>query len=279
MPTDTTISTPHTINLSLAAYPGFTHFQAMGTAANSKSSGKGLKEPLWGDLSLEHVQIVPQNFGVFGEEEAHEMRALYPGTKFRLHANVRVLQRRMVYDLSNFMAMTDWFDQAARVQKILGGYCYSAHAGYRANCTLDEMFDNARRASDLYGFPVAIEGLYPDPHKAQLLSTWPEYAALLESGLPFALDLSHLNIVATRTRKREDGLVKEMLNSENCLEIHVSDNDGTGDQHQVCTPDHTPWWVEIFQQAREGLTVFSEGNLRRKMELRPSRPTKPQAVS
>ena len=72
------------------------------------------------------------------------------------------------------------------------------------------MFDKARRCSDLFGCPVAIEGQYPaagdDPHKL-LVSSWPEYRAVLDSGVPYALDLSHLNILAHRTGQRDDTLV------------------------------------------------------------------------
>ena len=252
------------VNLSLAAFPGFEHFHAMSTASKLQEEG-ALQESLWGPLELRHVQVVPQNRGVFGFEIAHAMRDSFPDSIFRLHANVRVLPERCIYDLSNYQQKLQWFEMAARIQQVLRGECYSAHAGYRENCTLQQMFDNARRAADLFGMPVAIEGLYPDRHNSQLVSTWEEYKALFESGLPYALDLSHLNIVASRSGIWEDQLVQEMLDSDQCLEIHVSDNDGSGDQHQSCRKEAPPWWLELLNSARSTAVVFTEGNLRRRL--------------
>jgi len=250
------------INLSLAAFPGYGHFHSMqeATALRVRSA---LVEPLWGELSLDHVQVVPQNHGVFGVEEAARMRNLYPNTNFRLHANVWVADRRAIYDLSSFLEFQDWFRTAGKVQAELGGICYSAHAGYRDNCRLEQMFDNARRAADLFDCPVAIEGLYPDRHKKQLLATWPEYRKLLDSGLPFALDLSHLNIVAKYSREFQRSLVIDLLSSPSCLEIHVSSNDGYGDQHQVCQSNAKPWWFDLLSHANPNAVIFTEGNLRR----------------
>lgn len=124
--------------------------------------------------------------------------------------------------------------------------------------TLDGVFDHARRCADRFGCPVAIEGMYPAKHAAYLISTWAEYRALFDSGLPYALDLSHLNIVAVQSGVRHDALVADMLACERCREIHVSDNDGTGDQHRVGTSP--AWWWPLLARAHPGAVIFSEGN-------------------
>ena len=54
----------------------------------------------------------------------------------------------------------------------------------------------------------------------------------------------------------------ELLACERCIEVHVSDNDGRGDWHQVC--ESTPWWHELLAHVHAGAVVFSEGNHRRK---------------
>ncbi|MGD7164680.1 hypothetical protein, partial [Ralstonia pseudosolanacearum] len=217
-------------------------------------------EPLFGELSTEHVQLVPQTIGLLDEARADELLTAFPATHFRLHANVRVLPQHRMADLSTFDADRDWFEQAALISQRLGATAYSAHAGYRRNATLAQVLDNARRCADLFGCPVAVEGLYPDRHGAQWVSTWDEYRVLFEAGVPYALDLSHLNIVAHRYG-REDGLVAEMLACELCIEVHVSDNDGTGDWHRVCgTP---PWWYPLLSYLNPHAAVFSEGNHRR----------------
>lgn len=222
-----------------------------------------LNEPLWGALNVDHVQLVPQSRTVLTLDKAKEMRSTYPNTQFRLHANARVLFKRCIYDIANYPETKEWFELAAQVQHVLGASVYSAHAGYRKDSDLPTMFDHARALTDLFEMPVAIEGLYPDRTDSQLLSTWKEYQALLESGLPFALDLSHLHIVATRYRHKELTLTQEMLASENCLEIHVSDNDGRGDWHQTCSDQVMPWWFELLKTRNPEAIIFTEGNRRR----------------
>lgn len=260
------------INTSLACWVGYTHEQGMKSAKNEQSEGL-LTEPLWGALHLDHVQIVPQARGLLTEDIALNLRNTYPDTEFRLHANVRVKQERCIYDISNYPEAKDWFKQAARLQHLIGGKVYSAHTGFRRDCDLDTMFGYAQELSDLFGQPVAIEGQYPDKHDSYLLSYWPEYQALLESGLPFALDLSHLNIVARQSLERNLTLTKELLASENCLEVHVSHNNGTGDWHQVCEQGRRPWWYNALIESGTQAVIFTEGN-RRAREIKPqtSRP-------
>lgn len=250
------------VNTSLACYPGFTHHQAM-QAALDEQHRQTLSEPVWGDLKLEHVQVVPQSRGVMTEESAQLLKDDFPAVKFRLHANVRVLPERCIYDIANYPTAKAWFLQAAKIQSILGASVYSAHAGLRKDATLEQMFDYARTLADLFGQPVAIEGLYPDKTNSQLLSTWDEYAQLLDSGLPYALDLSHLHIVATHVRFRDKTLTQELLASEQCLEIHVSDNNGRGDWHQRCERVEMLWWYELLRAHRNPKAViFTEGNRR-----------------
>jgi hypothetical protein len=221
-------------------------------------------EPLFGALSVEHVQVVPQSTGVFDEPLAEVFRESWPATTFRLHANVRVLGERRVADLSGFDVHRDWFKQAACVHRTLGARAYSAHSGLRAQASFDQMLDHARRCAELFDCPVAVEGQYPlsggEPDKF-LVSSWAEYEALLDSGLPFAIDLSHLNILAHRSGVVEMTLARELVSSEQCLEVHVSHNDGCGDWHQVC--DHRPWWWELLGHIQPDAVIFSEGNHRR----------------
>jgi hypothetical protein len=247
------------VHLSLAAFPMIGHREAM-ALASSMSVSATLVEPLWGELSINHVQLVPQSKGVLTEEIADDLRRSYPGTAFRLHANVRVNDSRVEYDLSNFRQEMEDFRTAKRIHDVLGATAYSAHAGYRRNASLQDVFDNARAAADLFGCAVAVEGLYPDRGNRQLLASWKEYRAMLESRVPYALDLSHLNIVATRSGRTERMLVRELLSSENCLEVHVSANNGLGDSHQVCS--EVSWWLSELPSAHFQAVIFSEGNLR-----------------
>lgn len=51
-----------------------------------------------------------------------------------------------------------------------------------------------------------------------------------------------------------------MLACDRCIEVHVSDNDGSGDWHQVCQA--TPWWAPLLSHINNQAVVFSEGNHR-----------------
>ena len=76
------------------------------------------------------------------------------------------------------------------------------------------MIDAAHRLAEWFDAPVAVEGHYPERNAHPwLISTWEEYAGLRDSGVPYALDLSHLHILATRTGCHETTLVAEMLAS------------------------------------------------------------------
>lgn len=253
-------STSLEVNVSLAALPGMRHEWAANAAITAAQCGM-LVEPLFGPLHVRHLQLVPQCTGQLTEDLAHSLVARYPGSQFRLHANVRVLEPHVTADLSNFPQHLAWFSQAARVSRTLGAAAYSAHAGRRSHSTLAAMLDNARRVADLFGCPVAVEGLYPTPDDCFLVSTWPEYQVLLESGVPFALDLSHMNILARQSGQQESALVLELLASGQCIEVHVSDNDGRSDTHQVCA--RPVWWEPLLARVNSAAVIFSEGNHRR----------------
>lgn len=246
------------INLSLAAYHGFRFDWAM-QAALDEQQNKTLYEPALGEISLEHVQIVPQLRGAFTVDKALEIKNKYPDTQFRLHANVRLSDKWICFDLSNLDKHEALFKQAGQVQKALGSDVYSAHSGETPGVTLEQVFDNAKRASDIMQCSVAVEGLYPSVRKRnQILTTWKCYQKLLESDLPFALDLSHLKIVQNRY-KENNSLIKEMLSSDKCLEVHVSDNDGTSDKHDICA-DKPFWFDMLINYTNPDAVVFTEGN-------------------
>lgn len=80
----------------------------------------------------------------------------------------------------------------------------------------------------------------------------------------FALDLSHLNILAVQTGRYEHGLTREMLASENCIEVHFPHNNGRNDQHIPMDPESPPWWLEHVDAIGQNAVIFYEGNLLRR---------------
>jgi hypothetical protein len=251
------------VNISLAAFPGMRHEQATERAVTRARAGE-LNEKFLGVISTGHIQLVPQNFGLLSESLVDDLMDAYPEVQLRLHANVRVQPSHRVADLANFGSNTDWFECAAAISKRIRAPAYTAHSGLREDATMTSMLDNARRASDLFGCPVGVEGQYPVPGNTLLVSSWDEYRQVFESGCPYALDLSHLNIVVHQSGRREDNLVREMLSCDRCIEVHLSDNEGQGDSHQVC--ESQTWWYPLLGYINEKTVVFTEGNHLRKVK-------------
>lgn len=250
------------VNVSLAAFAGMPHVQAVHLACCAAAAAQ-LVEPLFGPLQVDHVQLVPQSSGLMSIDLAQQLVRDHPATRFRLHANVRVLEQFQLADLATLPRQLAWFWQAGRISQALSAPAYTAHAGRRADASLAQVLDHTRQAADLFGCPVGIEGLYPDDAGQFLVSSWAEYQAVFESGVPYCLDLSHLNILARRSGEPDLVLVQEMLACERCLEVHVSDNDGRHDQHRICRGP--TWWAPLLPYLHADAVVFSEGNHRRAM--------------
>lgn len=243
------------VQLSLAAFPGLSFGEALRVAHTTT-----LTEPALGAIGISHAQLCPQNRGILDEAEVDTLRSAFPNCRLRIHANARVLPNRQVIDLDRFDAADPYWQQMARISRRLDAPAYTAHAGQKKHATLDQAFDNTRRACDLFGVPVGIEGHYPTPRDLFLLSTWEDYARLLTERVGFVLDLSHVHILATQTGRYERNLLAELLQSPDLLEVHLSANAGQSDEHAVLA--ERPWWWPLLEAARlpQTCTVFTEGN-------------------
>lgn len=214
-------------------------------------------DPLLGQLSTTHLQLCPQNRGRVDRAMADDLRWHYPGIRFRLHANVQLGEKLLRVDWCDWETQRSWFETCAEVSAALGAPAYTAHAGRRGKATVEQVLRCVRLAEQDFGIPVGIEGHYPTPRDTWLISTWEEYRQMLESGVHYALDLSHLNILAVQSGRIEWDLIRDLLASDQCLEIHVSENDGTGDQHLPMTT--VPWWFSLLEHAHPDVVIFSEG--------------------
>jgi len=224
---------------------------------------EGVEED-FGAVSLAHCQLCPQSFGELSDEVIERLVSENPGTQFRLHANVRPAgNRARAFDASTQGAdALAYFGELAAVSRALGARVYTLHAGERVRSTLAQACDFARRLADLFGHPVGIEGMYPEKGRKWLVDSWEEYAQLMVS-VPYALDLSHLHILAVRSRNRNEGLVKDLLAHPNCVEVHLSHNSGTQDDHIPMRGMEAPWWARLLGHANPDAVFFSEGNQRR----------------
>ncbi|APZ44553.1 hypothetical protein BW247_04970 [Acidihalobacter ferrooxydans] len=213
-------------------------------------------EPWLGALSVEHVQICPQNPGNLTPKDADELISDNPDVKFRLHANVHVEDWTVDADASTYDRYPDYFDRLVEVSEAFRSPAYTWHAGHRKNASLEAIFKNTRQLEDRMGIPVGIEGMYPS-RADYLISTWDEYEALFRSGVNYAIDLSHINILAHKTGERKDHLLVKLLSSDRCIEIHLSGNTGDADTHGQLASQ--PWWWETLSCANPQATLFTEG--------------------
>lgn len=248
------------INAASAVYPGVSHRAAMAFIAG------GLEDPLLGRIGRQHVQLCPQHSGRITDETVDYLLATYPDTAFRLHATPRIEgpARHTILDAANIFEHPKQLRRMAEISRRLGAPAYSLHAGKLAHGTLADALENTRRLSDLFGCRVGIEGLYPAPGRKPvwILGTWKEHEQMLDSGVDFALDLSHLNIIARRERNERHDLVTDLMSSPHCIEIHLSDNDGRGDRHQPLGQQSAPWWIPFLPKAHPDCVVFYEGILK-----------------
>ena len=241
--------------------PGHRHERAMEIIA------AGVTDPVLGRIGMEKVQLCPQHSGGLDDVKIEALLQQYPDTDFRLHASPRVEGNRDHYVYaSNAKTKPDQVKALARTSQKLGADGYSLHSGLSSESTLEEALDTISWIEDLFQCPVGIEGLYPAGARKEywLINKWDDYQRLLESGVRYAIDLSHLQIVAFREKCVEQQLVEELLASPACIEIHVSDNNGRADSHRPLSPGALPWWKPILDKVsatNELAPVFYEGML------------------
>jgi len=244
------------VHVSLGAYGRLPHRWAIAEMLSHPPA-----DPVLGQLSSARVQVCPQSAGVFDREMAEEVVRCYPDIEWRLHANVRVENQHRMVDLCDWTEEQVYFRELAQVSAILRAPVYSLHAGRRDKASIGDVLRFAREAEQLFGMPVAIEGHYPTRDHTWLFASWQEYQQLLESGVCYALDLSHLNIVARHSGVVALSLVRDMLACERCLEVHVSGNDGSADQHRPLDTASPPWWLPLLDEAHDRAVIFAEGRL------------------
>ena len=242
------------VHLSLGAYGRCPHHVAIEQALTHCPS-----DPLIGHLSTAKLQLCPQNRGRIDTEMARRLRLNHPEIEWRLHANVQIDGQARIVDLCDWRDELYWFAQVSRLSNVLAAPAYTAHAGRRGQASLTEVLRYTLEAEQLFGIPVGIEGHYPTKHDIWLLSTWAEYWQLLESGAHYALDLSHLHIVATASGYVEWNLLRELLASPQCIEVHLSGNDGSADQHHSLDVEAVPWWWPLLAYVHANAVIFSEG--------------------
>lgn len=221
----------------------------------------GLEDEVLGKIHMDKVQICPQHAGYVGDKLIDQLLDKYPTTEFRLHASPKLkgLNSGARY-VSNARENEDYFKLADSINRRFGSSGYSIHAGERSQCSFEQMLDNLDWIQQISQTPISVEGLYPSSSNRWLMSSWQEYERVAEKGFHYALDLSHLNIVAKK-HGRNDQLVRDLIVSNQCAEVHVSANDGRADSHKPLDDSNLPWWMDILTQERPSAVIFYEGIL------------------
>ena len=243
------------IQCTTAMFPGQTFAQSLLSIANI------VKERT--ELSMDWIQLCPQSFGVVDEGLIERLRQSHPHTQFQLHSNVRIdCGKRPVHGSSQGEWVHTYLQEFERLTLLSGCGIYSLHAGYKDECNLQKMFDNIRTWNEQYRIIIAVEGLYPERKRKALLSTWMEYEQLLNANIPYAIDLSHLNIVAHAENDRPIELIQTLLQSPHCREVHLSSNNGRIDSHRPWSRQRKEWWWPLLSYKHRDCVVFCEENLR-----------------
>ena len=218
------------------------------------------KEHLLGDISISKLQLCPQQHGCIDETVICKLLTEFSNIEFRFHANVNILGRREIVDICDFKNRQDYFQRLSVLNQLLKCPVYTAHAGKRDNCSFDEVIENTLELEQLFGVPVGIEGHYPSIRNNWLINSWDEYKQLLLTKAKYVIDLSHLNIVYSDSEVYERELVRELVNNPNCIEVHVSANNGVSDQHRRL--QSKPIWWEDLPYVNLNCDIFTEGSLR-----------------
>lgn len=242
-------------HLSLASFGGIHYIDAL------EKIMPGISTRVIGDLDLSNIQLCPQSRGVLGEMDAAFLREKYPDIQFRLHANIKTMAHRVIYDAIDFgkPEFDSRWHSIKSISAILNAPCYTLHAGARENGDFSALIDRVRRLQDFMQIPVGVEGHYPMKERTHHLDSWLDYERLLRTEIGYVVDLSHLNIVARHEKHIDFDLVRALITSPRCLEIHLSGNNGIRDEHGLLKGNE--WWLPVIAGENISGKIFFEGRM------------------
>jgi sugar phosphate isomerase/epimerase len=208
------------------------------------------------------------------EEDLLTLKEKY-GLSYSVHGYFPPPEEDFIIDLVNGRERAfNFFRETIRLSKTLGCDMYSTHAGFTVDVlplTRGEQLGGqppiAKRAAgeilynnlqsameDIVGpdFRFAVENMYPLMGRPDysLVTVPEEILRFLEysrrwPNLGMLLDLGHLNLAASVTGFDRAGFVREVLDNyaDKVFEIHISENDGTGDTHDITAEDS--WQLDV----------------------------------
>lgn len=242
------------ISISLGSFVRNTPLEA------AVKADAGIEVPVLGTLGMSVIQLCPQNRAYIDEGIIDGLKEHFPGREIRFHANVQMESKKCILDIIDFDPGRLYWQRMRSMIQYAGCSVYSAHAGLRRKGTMNQLLKKQAAMMDFLGVPVALEGHYPAKRNPYLASTWQEWQMMYESGLPYVVDLSHAQIIAHYFKDQAHDLLLAMIESDRCLEVHVSGNDGVSDQHRPMQGDE--WWLPFMNRLHPNTSIFYEGIFR-----------------
>ncbi len=221
------------------------------------------------------------------EEDLLVLKEKY-GLSYLVHGYFPPPEEDFIIDLINEREKAlAFFRETIRLSRSLGAGMYSTHAGFTVDVLpltrgepladaapmdkseAEEIFYNTLQhiMEEVVGpdFRFAVENMYPLMGREDyaLLAGTEDILKLLEysrryPNLGMLLDLGHLNLAAAAAGFDRIEFLKEILAnySDKIYEIHISENDGTGDTHDIVTPGSWQLEVAAWEALRDVPAVF-----------------------
>lgn len=232
-----------------ACYPGLNHYQVADALLDLKHKDY--------NISFDYLQICPQTLKPLEIQYIKNYNSYYPNAVFRLHANLRLLEKCTEFNAGHIDE--NYKKKLKQIIKLINKDfktdAYTYHAGYQY-VSLDKMIDNTLRLQDNLKIKVGIEGLYPDTENSFGMSNVKDYEEIMKKDVYYAIDLSHLNILQEFFKQDLYSISHTLVTHPNCIEVHISSNDGIHDKHQPV--EKMEWWEPILKDIK--CPIFYESN-------------------
>jgi sugar phosphate isomerase/epimerase len=188
------------------------------------------------EIQAEYVEIVDDGFHALNKQRVQTLNdiGVSKGLKYSVHApfadvNISSPSKPLL------RAMLKRLEQSIMHAQGLDSYLWVFHPGMKTGISsfyprLDwvqnlKSVQKLARASEDYGVPIAIENV-PEPYPCLMKSVkdFEHFYAQMNENIGIALDAGHTNI---------NGQTESFLRTfkGKIMHLHVSDNDGTSDQH------------------------------------------------
>lgn len=156
-------------------------------------------------------------------------------------------ERRL--DYINFKSDLDIIKDFCNVNEVLG---LSLHAPKIYNTTIARFDDKIKRIEDILQLPLYVETMYKDDE-------WYSNPSNIGKS-KLLVDVSHVNIWNNNNKELTEETVNSLLDTYKVGNIHLSDNNGKRDAHDLVKPDlwfnkYLDVWADKYKVTWESLPI------------------------